>query len=420
MHRALHSVVVRLFTLLLLCSGPLTMASSQPAGVALPGLEPFDEAMHDIVHKWQVPGAGLAVAKDSRLLLARGYGFANKEKQEPVQPTSLFRLGSLTKTVTAVAILQLVEEGRLKLDDQVLPILADLGPQPEKIMDARVRDITVRHLLQHSAGWDRGKSGDPPFLPYAAAVLRRQGGPAPPDCPMILRDALEQRLEFAPGTQHAYSNVGYCILGRIVERVSGMAFSDFVRTRIFARAGAQRLQWGRTRRAAPQEVTYYDYPSASRVAAMPGIGKGLVAQPYGAFALETMDAYGSLIGSPIEYLKFLLALDGRRGTALLSRASLGEMQARPSIPGYEHAAVYYGLGVHVRIVANGMNIWHTGSQPGMEALALRNADGSSWVVVFNTRPKDRSAFWHDFDRALQHARSRMSGWPSGDLFAQFP
>jgi CubicO group peptidase (beta-lactamase class C family) len=254
MHRARHSVAVRLCTLVLLCSGPLTMASSQPAGVALPGLEPFDEAMHDIVHTWQVPGAGLAVAQDSRLLLARGYGVANQEKQEPVQPTSLFRLGSLTKTVTAVAILQLVEAGRLKLDDQVLPSRAALGPQPEKIMDVRVRDITVRHLLQHSAGWERGQSGDPPCLPYAAAVLRRQGGPAPPDCPMILRDALEQRLDFAPGTQHAYSNVGSCLLGRIVARVSGMAFSDFVRKRICARAGAQRLQWGRTRRPTGSDV----------------------------------------------------------------------------------------------------------------------------------------------------------------------
>src|SRR5262249_18421467 len=161
------------------------------------------------------------------------------------------------------------------------------------------------------------QSGDPAFLPSAAAVLRRQGGPAPPDCPMVLRDALEQQLDFAPGTQYAYSNVGYCLLGRIVEHVSGMALSDFVRTRIFRRAGAQRVQWWRTRSAAPQEGTYYDYPGAALVAAMPGVGEGLVAQPYGAFALETMEAYGSLIGSPVEYLKFLLALDGRRGPALL-------------------------------------------------------------------------------------------------------
>ena len=172
-------------------------------------------------------------------------------------------------------------------------------------------------------------------------------------------------------------------------------------------------------RAAPQEVTYYDYPGASRVAAMPGIGNGLVAQPYGACALETMDAYGSLIGSPVEYLKFLLALDGRRGTALLSRASLHEMTARPSIPGYEHAAVYYGLGVQVWIVSKGRNSWHAGSQPGMEALALRNADGASWGVVFNTRPQDQSALRRDYDHALQNALSRMRGWPSGDLFAQF-
>jgi N-acyl-D-amino-acid deacylase len=112
----------------------------------------------------------------------------------------MFRLASLSKTVTAVAVLQLVQEGRLGLDDKVLPILGDLGPRPGRITDARVRDITVRHLLQHSGGWSRARSGDVVFMPGAADAAKRQRGPLPPDCPTVLRDTLERRLDFTPAS----------------------------------------------------------------------------------------------------------------------------------------------------------------------------------------------------------------------------
>src|SRR5689334_7859763 len=100
-----------------------TGSAGEPTGPALDGMKPFDEAMTYIIEKWQIPGASLAVAKDGRLLLAHGYGYAEMERKIPVQPTHLFRFGSMTKTVTAVAILKLVEDGKLKLDDKVLPIV---------------------------------------------------------------------------------------------------------------------------------------------------------------------------------------------------------------------------------------------------------------------------------------------------------
>jgi N-acyl-D-amino-acid deacylase len=394
--------------------------AADPTGPALPGMAPFDEAMTYIVEKWQIPGAGLAVAKDGRLLLARGYGFANKEREEPVQPTHLFRLGSMTKTVTAVAILKLVEDGKLKLDDKVLPILGDLGPRPDKISDPRVKDITVRHLLQHGGGWDRAKSGDPIGPKYAQQAALRQGASLPPTCLMLMRDAFEIQLDFAPGERQAYSNIGYCTLGRVVEKVSGIPYEQFVRQRIFDQVPIRALQWGKSLETAQNEVTYYDYPDAPRVTAMGGVAKGLVAAPYGYLWLESMDAFGSLIGAPVDYLKFLLAIDGRVGPALLKRASIQEMLARPSYPAAKNAATYRALGVEVRPFANGANVWHGGTQPGMSALGLRNNDGSSWVVAFNSLPKDRGAFANEYDRQLQTARERMRGWPSGNLFPQFP
>jgi len=398
----------------------LPVQAGEPTGPALAGMTPFDEAMNYLIEKWQIPGAGLAVAKDGRLLLARGYGFANKERAEPVQPTHMFRLGSLTKTVAAVAILKLVEDGKLKLDDKVLPILGELGPRPDKISDLRVKDITVRQLLQHSGGWDRAKSGDPIGPKYAKEAAARQGAALPPTCLMLMRDSFEVQLDFTPGERQAYSNIGYCTLGRVVEKVSGIPYEQFVRQRIFEPASVRSLQWGKSLETAQNEVTYYDYPDAPLVTPMGGVAEGQVAAPYGYLWLESMDAFGSLIGAPVDYLKFLLAIDGRYGSALLKRGTIQEMQARPSYPAAKNAATYRALGVEVRPFENGANVWHGGTQPGMSALGLRNNDGSSWVVAFNSLPKDRSAFASEYDRQLQNARARMRGWPSGNLFSQFP
>jgi N-acyl-D-amino-acid deacylase len=340
-----------------------------------------------------------------------------------VKPTSLFRLASLSKTVTAVAVLQLVQGGRLKLDDTVLPILGDLGPRPDRITDARVHAITVRHLLQHSGGFDRDRSGDDVFLPNAAEAAHRQGGPLPPDCPTILRDTLERKLDFAPGTRFAYSNVGYCILGRIVERVTGSPYEAYVRERVLTPAGATRMKVGRTLQPAEGEVTYYDYPGAKEVKAMPGLGLTRAAQPYGAFALETMDSYGGWIGAPIDYLRFILAIDGRRGAALLNAATVAEMNAPglkepPSGDESGGNGVFYGLGIRVRPVKNGANLFHTGSIPGTSNLAVRSADGFAWVVTFNSRPQDRNGFRADADRGLWDAKRKVKRWPDGDLFGQ--
>jgi CubicO group peptidase (beta-lactamase class C family) len=399
-------------------------ARAEPTGSALPGLEAYDELVTALLKKWDVPGAGLAVAHKDKLLVVRGYGLANKERKRAVEPTSLFRLASLSKTVTAVAVLQLVQGGRLKLDDKVLPILGDAGPRPDRISDARVHDITVRHLLQHSGGFDRDRSGDVVFMPYAAEAARRQGGLLSPDCPTILRDTLERKLDFAPGARFAYSNVGYCILGRVIERVTGSAYETHVREHVLAPAGAARLRVGRTLQPAEGEVTYYDYRGAKEVKAMPGLGLTVAPPPYGAFALETMDSYGGWIGTPVDYLRFILAIDGRRGAALLNAATLAEMNARSELKEVTEGdesngnGVYYGLGIRVRTVRNGANLFHTGSIPGTSTLAVRTADGFAWVVMFNGRPQDKNGFRGDVDRGLWAAKSKVKRWPDGDLFGQ--
>ncbi|HEX5128014.1 MAG TPA: serine hydrolase domain-containing protein [Rhodocyclaceae bacterium] len=136
------------------CAFSIDSAFAQITGRALPGLESFDQTMSALLEKWNVPGASLAVAKNGRLVLAHAYGMADRDAGRLVQAGDPFRIGSISKTITAVAVLKLVEDGRLSLDDKVLPLLGDLAPPAKDIADPRVRDITVRELLQHTGGFD--------------------------------------------------------------------------------------------------------------------------------------------------------------------------------------------------------------------------------------------------------------------------
>ncbi len=157
---------------------PLTLLSvitqlQAQTGTAIPELATIDQRIPALMQKWSIPGGAVAVAKDGKLIFARGYGLADKSRNEPVQPDSLFRIGSVSKTFTSAGILTLVEEGRLSLDDKVFQILSYLQPPSGRSMDSRLHDITVRQLLQHTGGWDRMKSGDPtgpPYTEYAASA----------------------------------------------------------------------------------------------------------------------------------------------------------------------------------------------------------------------------------------------------------
>lgn len=412
-----HQLWSRALASCVLLTGLLSLpASGQPSGAALPGLEPFDSEMIGLIQRWSLPGGSLAVAIHGRIVLMRGYGLADVEKQVPVQPTTLFRLGSLAKPLTAVAVLKLVEAGKLSLDDAVLPILGDIGPRPDAVTDPRVHRITVRQLLHHTAGFDRSVVGDVVFMPRAGEAAARQKAPLPPSCETILRDSLERRLEFDPGTRHAYSNLGYCILGRVIERRSGMVYEDFVRQHVLVPAGAGGMRLARTFASAEGEAAYYDYPGAPLIDAMPGVGSSpKVTAPYGGYAMEMMDSFGGWIGSSLDYLRFMTAVDGQRGQPLLNPASLRSVFAPP--PGLEPKPSFYGLGFMMRPVSGGTNWWHSGSHAGTKTLAVRTAAGYAWVAAFNMRPKDRNGFSGDLDAVLWRAARAVKAWPEGDLFA---
>lgn len=382
---------------------------------------PLDELMTGFVRERAIPGAALAVARHGRLIYARGFGLADRETGEPVQPDSLFRIASLSKPVTAVAVLSLVERGALGLDDRVFDILELEARIPEgAALDPRWRFVTIRHLLQHTGGWDRDVSFDPMFR---AVEFARRAGVDPPAGPWeVIRGMLGEPLDFDPGTRYAYSNFGYCLLGRVIERVSGRDYEGFVRDEVLAPRGIRSMRLGRTRldERAPGEVRYVTPNEATGPSVFAAdLGKP-VPQPYGCWNLEAMDAHGGWIASAVDLVRFASALGKDNGSTprLLEPKTVDLMFAPPDgATGFEAdgspKVFYYGCGWNVRRVGEGrINTWHTGSLPGTSTLLVRRHDGFVWAVLFNGRYDGPNLnLVAAIDPRIHEAVDRLPAWP---------
>ena len=167
------------------------------------------------------PGVAVAVVKDGTLLHCHGYGEANLEWEQAIAPDTVFSLASLTKPFTAQAILLLEKQGKLRIDAPIATYLPDYP--------LRGQDITLAHLLTHTSGVKN----------YFALEGVFERGLSKFDWPLDELISLFQEvpLDFEPGTQYRYSNSGYCLLGKIIETVSGMSYETFIRTAIFQPLG---------------------------------------------------------------------------------------------------------------------------------------------------------------------------------------
>src|SRR5678815_4081309 len=132
-------------------------------GAAMPGMGSFEQSVSDVMQKYSIPGGAIAVVRDGKLIYARGFGYADVENKTPVEPDALFRIASVSKPITSAAVMTLVQDGKLKLDDHVAPLIYDLTPAPGATVDPRWDLITIRNLLDHTGGWDRDKPS--PFNP---------------------------------------------------------------------------------------------------------------------------------------------------------------------------------------------------------------------------------------------------------------
>lgn len=354
------------------------------------GLRPFDDLMLSFMKQHAVPGAALAVMRNGRLEYSRGFGWADLDAKEPVQPKSLFRIASVSKPITAAAVMKLVEGGKLKLDEPVLPHLLRI-PGMKSPADSRFARITVRHCLQHTAGWDRDESGDPiGKMQEIASTLSRELPIRPTD---LVQFVMTLPLDFTPGERFAYSNVGFLVLSRLIEHRSGEAYESFVKRTVFEPLGIRTAQLGfaARRRRVKDEVTYVDRQNRSG----PGFCETVIGQTvplqYGVANFDAYEAHGGWIACAEDLVRFAAAHDPDAKKRILNPATVEELWRRPAgRAGTEESgqprAAYYGLGWNVRPTGTGegQNSWHTGYIVGSEAMLIRRSDGIHIAVVFNT------------------------------------
>ena len=373
----------------------------------------------------RVPGCSVAVAREGKLVYARGFGWSDVATREPVTTESLFRIASISKPITAVALLKLVEAGKLKLDDRVFDLLKVEPPAGrESEVEPRLAEITLRQLLQHRGGWDREKSFDAMFRPVDFARMIESPPPAGPLD--VMRCMMVTKLDFPPGERFAYSNYGYCLLGRVIEKATGKSYEQFVRDEVLAPAGVTAMRIGRTRLEgrAPREVRYYD----------PAIGSSVFAadlgaptpQPYGAWHLEAMDSHGGWLASAIDLVKFASTLDRESPRRLLKPETLKAMLAPPTEqPEKDEAGrprpTYYALGWNVRTFPNTQKVtyWHTGSLPGTATILIRRFDGLDIAVLFNSRVSPGvDHLTRALERPLHETLDAIKSWPPGTPLVQ--
>lgn len=224
----------------------------QISGQEFVPLAAFDAAMERFIRARGIPGASLAVSYQGRLVLARGYTLGDTD--ELIQPDSLFRQASISKTFAAVATIKLFADLELSLDapfQQILHLNAPDGEMP----DPRLDQVTVRHLLQHLGGWDRDIAFDPMFRDQI--IAERFGIDLPISRDDIIHYMTGQPLQHDPGTKYAYSNYGYCLIGRIIEKLSGQSYFEYLYNTILQPLNLQRTKLGSTHERLANEVRYH-------------------------------------------------------------------------------------------------------------------------------------------------------------------
>jgi len=242
------------------------------------------------MEKHNAPGLSVAIARHGQFVYQQGFGVADKSTGERVTPASLFRIASISKPITSVAIFSLLEQGRLKLDDLIFGADGILKFDYMEKYPEQVSKITIHHLLTHTCGgWDNtGKTGVDPMF-YKPALNHRQ---------LITWTLRNLPLEHEPGTNYAYSNFGFCLLGRVIEKITGQPYAEYAHQAVLSKCGIKDMRIGGNTLAqrARDEVIYYGQA-----------GSGTDVYDMN---VTRMDSHGGWIATPSDLVQFAMHVDG--------------------------------------------------------------------------------------------------------------
>ncbi len=333
---------------------------------------------------FNIPGLSIAVMKDAKLVYARGYGQADKSNGNMVSPNTLFRIASVSKPITAAAIMRLTETTNLKLSDKLFGptgLLGDYCATSSNCVDkADAEKITVQSCLEHTTGW----TDDAVWAQYQLNNTD------------IIKWALKNYSQgTTPGVKYKYINFDYFLLGRVIEKKSGQSYENYVKNNILNKCGVTKMRIGSDNAAgkAPNEVVYYTDNTGD---------------PY-ALKLTRMDANGGWIASPIDLLKFAAGMDGLNNRAdFISSGTINTMHTISTGDG----ASDYAKGLKV----NGEWWMHNGCMPGTLATLVHFKNGISVAMTINIRPKEDDCHWSGMYPLAKDIAESSVVWPAYNLF----
>jgi CubicO group peptidase (beta-lactamase class C family) len=367
----------------------------------------MENIINDFVKRNNINGASVAIAKEGRLVYAKGFGYADKEDSLSVNPHHLFRIASVSKLITAVTIMKLIEEEKLDINDQVFGPNGILNDARYAVYrDKRVEKITIHHLLNHTAGWNK-KMGDPVF--NSLYVARKLNVEAPAKTEDIITYALTNRLSYTPGKQYKYSNLGYTVLGEVIEAITEMEYEDYVQFAILHPLGIYDMHIGGSfeEDLLVNEVKYYDTGKLPKIWAFDGSRK-LVPIIYGGNNIELLGAAGGWVASAPELAKLMVAIDGFESRPdILSNKTIKQMTKGK----YRTRKLLGWRGT------DGYGTWwRTGTIAGSSALIMRHKNELNWVMLVNTSTKKKSKIHNDISRTMFKALRSVEEWPGNDMF----
>jgi CubicO group peptidase (beta-lactamase class C family) len=362
------------------CAANLSQTNTlvQHKGPMFAGRPTADLIVQNFMRKFSVPGLSLAISKQDHLVYAAAFGWADSQLTQPLTLNHRMRLASCSKPLTALAVLRLVEEGRLDLDAPVFGPSGLLGTNfgvPR--FESKPAKVTVRHLLQHTSGGWGNKEKDPMFDLHDLALDE-----------IIRRTVAERELTKTPGTTYAYSNFGFAVLGKVIEKITGTSYEAAVRDLVLRPCDAPevRISASRGSRPLPDEPFYFGAGGEKPERLRP----------------EIMQAHGGWIGNPVELLRVLDRVDGNPLVPDILRPESLRLLSREGVPGSG-----YSLGWSVNSLHNR---WHIGSMPGSFAMFCCTAGGFNWVMIMNTRSTN-SSFTKEADELVWRILDAVRDWP---------
>jgi len=320
------------------------IASTALAQTPTSAADRIDEYVRTEMQRQKIPGLSLLVARDGKIVRAQGYGLSNVELQVPVKPETVFQSGSVGKQFTATAVMMLVEEGKIKLDD----------PITKYFKDAPVswREVTIRELLSHTAGF----TDYPKNLDFRKDYTETQ----------LLKIVEGIPLDFPPGTKWSYSNLGYLTLGILIHQVTGKFYGDFLQERIF-----QPLGMTTTRIISEADIV------PNRASGYRLVKGELKNQEWVSPTLNTT-ADGALYFSILDLAKWDAVLYTEK---LLKRSSLDQMWTVTKLKNGQPNSGHYGFGWSILSKDGHRVLDHGGAWQGFKSHISRYVDDKLTVVV---------------------------------------